>query len=245
MSSRGGYTCWAEGVLQMLRSLGLTCYASQVTNALLQLNNGHAAADVDIPVLKEEDVLAAWDKVWGTCWQPRLHPRDPRCAEAKLATYEYWMAVPSADEVEQEQLMQNRDAWYPLTMPWYMRYTHKCHPTHVWSLARMRCGSHSLGVETGRWGPGRIDRQERICKKCVMGVLDDEMHVLLECPAMEYARWQYQSLFAMFGHDAELSCLQPSDAEMREFMNQSTPALASYVHWCSEFRESLSDFDDW
>ena len=48
----------------------------------------------------------------------------------------------------------------------------------------------------------------------------------------------------MFGHDADLSMLEPTDVQMREFMNQSTPALACYVHWCGEFRESLPDFED-
>lgn len=245
IQQRGGYTCWAECVLRMLRSLGLKAYAEQVTNAVLQLNHNRYSMEARLPVLSEDVVLAAWDNVWGSWWQPRLPPRNPVCKEAKLAAYEYWMAVPSCPEGEQGLFEQERDPWYPLHMPWYVRYTHKCHPLHVWSLARMRCGSHSLGVETGRWGPQRLNRTERLCRKCAMGVMEDEMHVLLECPAMETLRCEYPSLFSMFGADADLGMLEPTDVHMRGFMNQSTPALASYVHWCCEFRETLPDFDTW
>lgn len=242
--TRGGYKCWAECVLRMLKSLGLDAYTQQITNAVLQLNHSRFSVDVRLPTLSEDVVLAAWDNVWGSLWQPRLPPRGPACTEAKLATYEYWMAVPSYSEGEQQALEQGRDPWYPVSMPWYVRYTHKCNPAHVWSLARMRCGSHTLGVETGRWGPDRLCRTERLCRKCAMGQIDDEMHVLLECPAMECLRWEYQNLFAMFGPNADLSMLEPTDAQMREFMNQNTPALASYVHSCGEFRDSLPAFDD-
>ena len=186
--NRGGYTCWAECVLRMLKSLGLHAYAQQINNTVLQLNHNRFNADVLLPTLSEDVVLAAWDKLWGSWWQPRLPPREPACKESKLSAYEYWMAVPLCSEEEQQTLTQGRDPWYPLSMPWYVRYTHKCNPVHVWSLAQMRCGSHSLGVETGRWGPGRLDRSERLCRKCTMGRIDDEMHVLLECPAMECLR---------------------------------------------------------
>ena len=48
-------------------------------------------------------------------------------------------------------------------------------------LTRLRISSHRLSIEAGRYA--RIDRSDRLCSKCTMGVLADEMHFLLDCPA--------------------------------------------------------------
>jgi hypothetical protein len=52
-------------------------------------------------------------------------------------------------------------------------------------MVRLRGGVVSLQVETGRrW---RKRRAERICKECTLGKVEDEIHLLEECPA-----WQKQ-----------------------------------------------------
>ena len=48
-------------------------------------------------------------------------------------------------------------------------------------LAQFRMGSHMLGVETGRWQ--RLPRAQRLCQRCSCGVVDDEAHMVWECPA--------------------------------------------------------------
>ena len=49
------------------------------------------------------------------------------------------------------------------------------------SHTRLRISSHRLSIEVGRYA--RIIRAVRLCSKCSLGVLGDEMHFLLECPA--------------------------------------------------------------
>jgi hypothetical protein len=51
---------------------------------------------------------------------------------------------------------------------------------YVLALIRFRCSSHKLPIESGRFLG--IERSERKCNDCDLGVLGDEFHFLLECP---------------------------------------------------------------
>ena len=46
-------------------------------------------------------------------------------------------------------------------------------------LAKLRGGTAELRVETGRWNG--LKREERICKQCTMGEVENEEHFLLRC----------------------------------------------------------------
>lgn len=59
-------------------------------------------------------------------------------------------------------------------------------------LTRLRISSHRLNIEIGRYA--RIDRENRLCTNCTLGVLGDEIHFLLECPAFSITR---ESLFRL------------------------------------------------
>ena len=59
------------------------------------------------------------------------------------------------------------------------------------SFTRLRVMSHNLKVETGRWS--RMTRINRVCQ-CDRRSVQDERHVLLECPLSEHVRLQYQML---------------------------------------------------
>ena len=47
-------------------------------------------------------------------------------------------------------------------------------------FAKFICSNHSLEIEKGRHTG--IPREERICKVCDLGKMEDEQHFLLECP---------------------------------------------------------------
>ena len=63
------------------------------------------------------------------------------------------------------------------------------------SLARFRCSSHHLGVETGRF-IGRL-RAQRTCRLCASGSCEDEEHMVFHCtcPSVVSVRESYSSLF--------------------------------------------------
>ena len=55
-------------------------------------------------------------------------------------------------------------------------------------IFKLRTSSHSLRIQTGRFGPNRILRNERICLICNSG---DEFHFILKCPFYYSLRKRY------------------------------------------------------
>ena len=53
-------------------------------------------------------------------------------------------------------------------------------------LARLRGGTAPLQIETGRYIG--LPVEERICRSCNTGQVEDEQHFCVECPALEEAR---------------------------------------------------------
>ena len=64
-------------------------------------------------------------------------------------------------------------------------------------MAKFRCSSHQLAIETGRHAPAIIDRNDRICIYCErtfdIRIVEDEYHFLIVCPAYQNVRTQYLS----------------------------------------------------
>lgn len=53
-------------------------------------------------------------------------------------------------------------------------------------ITQLRSGTNKLRIESGRWNKEALEN--RICKLCSMGVLEDEVHFLLECHLYERQR---------------------------------------------------------
>jgi len=70
-------------------------------------------------------------------------------------------------------------------------------------LTEMRSGTHCLRIETGRWEKEPLE--ERICKVCVCGPIEDELHVLLDCYPYEALRQQmFQAILVKTEYDPRL-----------------------------------------
>lgn len=65
--------------------------------------------------------------------------------------------------------------------------------TFLYSLSRFRLSSHQLEIETGRYVG--LDRDERLCRKCNMRMIEDEYHFLLVCPKYSDLRRKYFPLY--------------------------------------------------
>ena len=46
-------------------------------------------------------------------------------------------------------------------------------------ITQLRSGTHKLRIESGRWDKEALEN--RVCKLCSMGVLEDEVHFLVDC----------------------------------------------------------------
>jgi hypothetical protein len=60
-------------------------------------------------------------------------------------------------------------------------------------LSRFCCFNHCLEIETSRrTKPLKTPICERLCKQCSLGVVEDEDHFLLVCPAYEHIRDKFR-----------------------------------------------------
>ena len=53
-------------------------------------------------------------------------------------------------------------------------------------VCRFRISSHSLRIQTDRFSRIRIPRNERICRVCNIGEIEDEYHFILKCPYFDF-----------------------------------------------------------
>jgi hypothetical protein len=60
------------------------------------------------------------------------------------------------------------------------------------SLSRFRCSNHCLEVECGRHAkPHSVPKRDRVCRMYSLGVVEDEDHLLLVCPAHHDIRCKF------------------------------------------------------
>ena len=61
---------------------------------------------------------------------------------------------------------------------------------------RFRLGAHGLQVVTAAWSKaGHVKRTDRLCRCCNMKVVEDEFHVVFECPLYDEVRLRFSELF--------------------------------------------------
>ena len=49
-------------------------------------------------------------------------------------------------------------------------------------IAKFRTGDHKLRIETGRHCRPRLPPEQRLCTRCQLNKVEDEVHILIECP---------------------------------------------------------------
>ena len=199
LSTRKG--CWIREVEDALGQLDI------VPKVKLSSVAPGGAGEPHLIAVDEKGIEAALfrhlKQPWAAC--DSLHPRSvdlPQSSGRKLVVYEKWMASP-----------WDKDLRPPL--PQYLRLDV---PSEVLrNVARFRTSSHRLRVETGRWS--HLAWSDRKCEDCE--VVQDERHVLLECPAFADLRNKYQELLRTCGD------------QMLTLMNsECSKQLARFVHDC-------------
>ncbi len=84
-------------------------------------------------------------------------------------------------------------------------------------LAQFRCGNSQLKVVLGAWKG--VPYVERLCRGCDLGKVEDEEHLLLDCPSTQKVRERFCSTFPLT-HTSTF-------AELMQTTN--TVALAKFV----------------
>ena len=202
----------------------LGCWTRQVIDACGDLERKdeligclRAGQKINMGVLVA-DLRTRYDAVWSK-WEGK----DPRSSEAhgrngsKLITYLKWFA---------EKQVKNSLGEMKCPLPSYLTTNMGKHL--IRDMARLRLSSHDLRVETGRYTGLTYDN--RVCRLCDTGAIEDEQHILLECP------------------DDMLGCYRDSNAFMiiprncgnfQNFLRLNLATdVAHFTHACFEWHRS-------
>ena len=74
-------------------------------------------------------------------------------------------------------------------------------PNYRIALSRLRMSSHNLTIETGRHSKPKVPVNERICTKCNMDQVQDEIHFVLKCPKFDTCRQALLDELNTYGTD--------------------------------------------
>jgi hypothetical protein len=191
---RAALACNASAA-EVLRGRGGTAsWASAVRTVVHALDQNASALVTTASELPGGDLIKKAGELWmETVWKGVLSEEqevegDPvrSCPDSgvranngyKLRTYKHWFYTPFQVGCG------------------YVYYLLRQQQIHA--ISRLFLGAHDFEVERGRFRGGvRQQRAARVCKCCDMGTVEDEMHVLLECPAWE----QLRVLTGLFTHD--------------------------------------------
>ena len=160
--------CWAYLFLRCMCAIGVINHPQQV---LKIEENGQrrqlVAFDADVVTAAAQQPIADKWVAAAAAGDPRGIPDDQH-EGIKLSTYTAWFA---ADDDINSTFAAHLDQWQ-----------------HITTVACFRMGSHRLDVNTRRWGPDKVGRSQRVCYCCDANTVEDEKHVVIECPAYHAER---------------------------------------------------------
>ena len=107
------------------------------------------------------------------------------------------------------------------------------------TLSELRMSAHKLEIEKGRYL--NINRNERICKNCKLGVVEDEAHFILECPVYSEHR---EGFYRYMCHEMEIDLKYSGLQGIKEIFLQNDinrmNKLAVFIRDLWEKRNSLA-----
>jgi hypothetical protein len=146
--------------------------------------NDPAAIDVGAGCVDVDLCMTRWRSYYhNSAWRGlSSNPRTAPSEGATRCTYHTWFAT---------DLPADGAHWScaPCITAPYVPYA------HLISLIRLRTGSHNLEVQRLRQVHPRVPRALRTCPLCNSGSVQDEHHMLFDCPHLTQARQQYDTLF--------------------------------------------------
>jgi hypothetical protein len=167
--------------------------------------------------LPMKQLKAALQRAANGSWSiaPQDSPRqipDSRHEGFKLATYTYWFKhTPGFDK---------RMAFF----------THLNDRASIMAVARFRMGSHNLNVESLRWSKVRVPRTQRVCRCCSSGIVEDEMHIMMECTMYDDIRSDYMRIRGINLQSASMNMMVDCES------GEQWIAFAAYIRACFKLR---------
>lgn len=196
---RGGDSTWAKAWAVTLQRLGLTVDA---------LHNDTVPGDMHLNLMQ---VMDAVDDRWMQCMYAPI-PQEMKEHEVRQVPHNLRTGF----------TIYRYSTWCKPSAGAYLKHVHT--EQRVYTLARFRLGAHRLLCEDHS-----KRRENRVCSRCGMHAIEDEMHVF-ECPSYQYIRLGFPELFdSLDVHETGWT-----DSVMRHVMDQGDDAhrwnmLADYL----------------
>ena len=90
--------------------------------------------------------------------------------------------------------------------------------------------SHDLNIERGRFNNPITPKNQRLCTRCELNEIDDEIHLLLDCSAMNNERE------ILFDSVAAIINIQPTNEMLLRIMTSRditvVKSLAQFIYSC-------------
>jgi hypothetical protein len=100
--------------------------------------------------------------------------------------------------------------------PYLLSETHKA---GRYLLTSIRTGTNKLRIETGRWKKPKEAPEDRVCRACMSGEIEDEKHFVLDCAAYASLRTQMIDLIRLKTNNNYNLYLNSRDEKWRILMN--------------------------
>ncbi len=177
----GNKECWAYSFLHCMCALGVIERPSQVVLS----TNSDDGMPTKLQPFPLHSVNTAMQRLAGEAWATAAAAGPPRDIPSdqhegfKLATHSAWFRADGGVDKRKS---------FARHLKWRQQIT---------AVARFRMGSHHLDIESRRWGMGQTIRSSRVCSCCDMNIVEDEMHVVLECSLYEREREEFFSSIGM------------------------------------------------
>ena len=169
---------------------------------------GYLTGPLPLQSIDVDEVLQCMQRRYSGVWEGL--GMLPRMADSRvrLTTYCRWFAG---------------ERWLHRPAYLFLKLGHRS----TYLFVRFKLGCHDLGIEAGRWNG--TPRCQRLCPRCDQGELDDERHLVFECPCFEPLRREYRHLFTCeIGFD------------MRRFFAQKDQFdVVVYILACLRFIDAL------
>ena len=141
----------------------------------------------DFEIMLREQVIKVWRDV------DQIHPHEAHPTSRVMRTYHTHFGTPIGTQLG---WWDDKKRERKPSIPPYLRLNIPSHLSRA--LSRLRLSSHTLNVEILRHKQKRIPYELRICNKCDWHCVQDEEHVLLDCPSPDLTdlRSKHQNLFS-------------------------------------------------
>ena len=103
-------------------------------------------------------------------------------------------------------------------------------------IARLRTSTHKLAIETGRYQRPVVPSNERLCKICNMGQVEDEIHFVTKCTA--YSKHREVLLSEMNLTNYNRSPEEKFIKIMKTSKDTEVIALGRYILACLQSRKN-------